>query len=140
MFRVVFDTNVYISAFTSPGSKGEEAYFLAVRGRVELFTSVSILTELAGKLKDKFYWDDEKIQAVLKHISKVSTVIKPAMKISLLRDEPDNRILECARAAKAALIVTGDRHLLALKEFEGIGISRTAGFLYTFHEKGASTT
>ena len=54
MLKVVFDTNVYISAFTSPNSKGEAAYLLAVRGNVKLYTSVPILTELAGKLKEKF--------------------------------------------------------------------------------------
>lgn len=94
-----------------------------------------ILTELAAKLKDNLGWESERIQAALKHISRVSAVIKPAVKIPLLLDGPDNRILECARAAKAALIVTGDRHLLALKEFEGIGITRTAGFLYTMRTK-----
>ena len=135
MFRVVFDTNVFISAFISPGSKGEDAYLLAVRSEIELYTSVSILTELAEKMKEKFQWDGSKIQSALKHISRVATVIKPAAKITLLQDEPDNRILECAKASNACLIVTGDKHLLALKEFEGIGITRIAGFLYTFESK-----
>ena len=132
MLKVVFDTNVYVSAFTSPNSKGETAYLRAVRGNVKLYTSVPILTELAGKLKEKFQWDDIRIRSALKHISRVATVIKPATKISLLQDAPDNRILECARASNANLIVTGDKHLLILKEFEGIGITRIAGFLYIF--------
>jgi predicted nucleic acid-binding protein len=54
----------------------------------------------------------------------VVTVIKPAIKIKLLNDETDNRILECAKASNADLIVTGDKHLLSLKEFDGIGITR----------------
>jgi predicted nucleic acid-binding protein len=53
----------------------------------------------------------------------------------LLHDETDNKILECARAANADLIVTGDKHLLSLKEFSGIGITRVAGFLYTLEAK-----
>lgn len=135
MIKVVFDTNVYVSAFISPGSKAEEAYLLAVRGRVELYTSVPILTELAGKLREKFQWDDIKIESALKHISKVATVIRPSVKISLLKDETDNRILECAKESNANLIVTGDKHLLSLKEFAGIGITRIAGFLYIFETK-----
>lgn len=138
MLKVVFDTNVYISAFTSPGSKAEDAYLLAIRGKVELYTSVSILSELAGKLREKFQWDDNKVRSALKHISRVATVIKPVIKIRLLQDETDNRILECAKESNADLIVTGDKHLLKLKEFDGIGITRIAGFLYIFETKDKS--
>ena len=131
MLKVVFDTNVYISAFISPDSKAEDAYLPAARGRIELYTSVSILTELAKKLREKFQWDDREITYVMKHIGKVAKVIKPDVTITLLHYETDNKILECARAANADLIVTGDKHLLSLKEFSGIGITRVAGFLHT---------
>lgn len=132
MLKVVFDTNVYISAFISPGSKAEEAYLLAVNGRVELYTSVAILTETARKLREKFLWDDDKITGALKHISKITIVLKPLKRLNILSDAPDNRVLECAKEADAHLIVTGDRHLLDLKEYEGIGITRISGFLYSF--------
>jgi putative PIN family toxin of toxin-antitoxin system len=135
VLKVVFDTNVYISALTSPYSKAEDAYLLAVRGKIELYTSVSILAELAKKLREKFQWDDREITNVLKHISKVAKVIKPDITITLLHDETDNRILECAKASNADLIVTGDKHLLSLKEFSGIGITRIAAFLYTLETK-----
>ena len=132
MLKVVFDTNVYISAFISPDSKAEEAYLLAVNGKVELYTSVAILTETARKLREKFLWDDDRITAALRHISKVSIVVKPLKRLKVLADAPDNRVLECAKEAAAGLIVTGDKHLLDLKEYEGIGITRIAGFLYSF--------
>lgn len=131
MLRAVFDTNVYISAFIFPGSKAEEAYLYAVEGRIKLYTSVPILTEAARKLREKFLWSDENIVSALKHISKVATVLKPRKRINVLTDGPDNRILECAREGKADLIITGDKHLLDLKEFEGIGIKNIAGLLYT---------
>lgn len=132
MTRVVFDTNVYISAFTSQGSKAEKAYLIAVKGGIELYTSVAILTETAKKLREKFLWDDDKITAALKHISRVATVLKPNIKLKLLKDNPDNRVLECAKQANANLIVTGDKHLLDLKAFDNIGITNVAGFLYSF--------
>ena len=140
MLKVVFDTNVYVSAFTTSNSKAEDAYLLAVRGKVELYTSVSILTELARKLREKFQWDDSEITSLLKHISRVATVIKPVIKIKLLQDETDNRILKCAKASNSNLVVTGDKHLLSLKEFDGIGITRIAGFLYIFKNKDKSKT
>ena len=49
--RVVFDTNVFISAFITPGGRGEAACLLAIGGLVELAVSVPILTELARKLE-----------------------------------------------------------------------------------------
>lgn len=135
MLKVVFDTNVYISAFVTPGGKAEDAYLLAVRGEVELYASVAILTETAKKLREKFLWDDKEITAALKHISKVAAVLKTNIKLNVLKDAPDNRILECAKQADVNLIVTGDRHLLALKDYEGIGITGVSGFLYTFSGK-----
>lgn len=55
----------------------------------------------------------------------------------ILKDTPDNRILECAGGCKADLIATGDNHLLLLKEFEGIGVARVADFLHIFRTEPA---
>lgn len=51
---VVFDTNIYVSAFAIPGGHAEDAYFGAIHGRFELFTSVHILTETATVLQNTF--------------------------------------------------------------------------------------
>ena len=127
--KVVFDTNVYISAFITKGGKAEQAWRLALEGKVEVWTSVAILMEMAGKLREKFHWRDELIKAAIKHIANTAKVIKPSIKINMLADEPDNRILECAQGAGAEIIVTGDKHLLDLVSFKGIKISRIADFL-----------
>jgi len=129
MPRIVFDTNVYISAFITRNGKAEEAYFLAVEGVVEGFTSVPILSETGRKLREKFTWDDHKIIEALQHISKAVTVIKPDTRLRILQDDPDNRILECAQKAEADFIVTGDKHLLRLQAFEGIKILTIHVFL-----------
>lgn len=106
MLKVVFDINVYISAFISPNSKSEEAYLLAVNGKVKLYISVAILTETARKLREKFMWDNNRITAALRHIIRVSIVIKPLKRLNVLTDAPDNRVLECAKESDADLIVT----------------------------------
>jgi putative PIN family toxin of toxin-antitoxin system len=129
VLKVVFDTNVYISAFITKGGQAELAYLSAVEKSVELYTSIPILTELARKLREKFAWEDDKIAAAVRHISEAAVVVKPRRKLVVLRDDPDNRILECAGASGAELIVTGDRHLLVLKEFEGSRIVKLAEFL-----------
>jgi len=52
--RVVFDTNVFISAFIIPGGKAEEAYLYALKGAFTLCSSIAILTETGQKLTEKF--------------------------------------------------------------------------------------
>ncbi len=133
MRKVVFDTNVYISALITPGGRAEEAWFLALEGRMEVYTSVAILTETAAKLRGKFRWEDEWIKKALRHIADVARVVKPALRLKTLKDDPDNRILECALHAGAEVIVTGDKHLLSLKSFEGIRIMTIVDFLNLEH-------
>jgi putative PIN family toxin of toxin-antitoxin system len=126
---VVFDTNVFVSAFIVPGSQGEEALLLAHHRKVDLYTSISILTETTGILRTTFNQPERDVLAALKHISRATTIVRSVRTVSILEDVPDNRILECAASAQADLIITGDHHLLMLKEFEGIPIVRLADFL-----------
>ena len=130
--RVVFDTNVFVSAFVVPGSHGERAFLLAQANRFELHTSVAILTETAGVLRRKFDQDADDIRQALRQMSRVAVVSKPVSKLSVVDDEADNRILECALDTRADLVVTGDRHLLKLRRFESIPIVRLADFLRLF--------
>jgi putative PIN family toxin of toxin-antitoxin system len=62
-------------------------------------------------------------------LGEVSTLVKPARRVKVLRDDPDNRILECAAAAGAGAIVTGDREMLALGEYAGVRILSLAQYL-----------
>ena len=132
--KVVFDTNVFISAFIVPGGQAERALLLAWARHFILFTSVPILTETAQKLRSKFGQTDKDIRQALKFISRTAEILKPTVRLRVLKDIPDNRILECAFQARADLIVTGDRHLLKLREFEGISIIRLTDFLRMFPE------
>jgi putative PIN family toxin of toxin-antitoxin system len=130
--RLVFDTNVFISAFVVPASQGEEALRLACRRLVRLVTSVAILTETARKLRERFSQSDGDVRAALKLVSRVAEIVKPATHLRVLADDPDNRIIECAVEGKADLVVTGDRHLLRLRRFEGVPIGRLVDFLRMF--------
>ena len=127
--KVVFDTNIFISAFVIPGGKAEEAYLKALRGSFELYSSIAILTETAQKLRSKFKWKEDKIEHLLKTISKFATITKTHPHLHILTDEPDNRILECAQSVNADLIVTGDKHLLFLKHFHDTRIVKLSAFL-----------
>ena len=127
--RVVFDTNIYVSAFAIPGGNAEDAYLEAVRGTFELFTSVAILTETAGVLQNKFAWEEDKVRQAVHEIAQTATVLRPRPTLHILKDEPDNRILECAIDAQAKYVVSGDRHLLTLKRHADSTIISLADFL-----------
>lgn len=127
--KVVFDTNIFVSAFIIPGSRGQEAFLLAHRRKVSLSSSVPILTEAARILRTKFSQSETDVMAALRMISRAARMVRPTRKVTVLQDMPDNHILECAVTAQTDLIVTGDRELLALREFEGISIVRLADFL-----------
>ena len=127
--KVVFDTNIYISAFVIPGGNAEKAYIHSIDGDFELCTSVAILTELAGKLEKKFGWGKNGIVQLITSISNVATVLKTTPWLKTLSDDPDNRILECALKAKADFLVSGDKHLLKLKRYENCEIIKLSVFL-----------
>ena len=132
--RVVFDTNVYVSALVIPGGIAEDAYVETVRGTFELFTSVAILTEIARVLQTKLDWAEDRVREAIQDIGQTATVLRPRPTLHILKDEPDNRILECAIAAQAAYVVSGDRHLLVLKHHAGITMVSLADFLTELHK------
>ena len=132
--KVVFDTNIYISAFVIPGGNAEKAYIHAIDGDFELCASVAILTELAWKLDEKFGWKKQKIAQLITSISNLATVFKITPWLQVVSDDPDNRILECALKAAADFVVTGDKHLLKLISYKHLGIIRLSTFITMLHQ------
>jgi putative PIN family toxin of toxin-antitoxin system len=132
--KIVFDTNIYISAFVIPGGNAEKAYLHAIDGDFELCTSIAILTELARKLDEKFGWEKQKIAQLITSISDLATVFKTIPWLKVVSDDPDNRILECALKAGAEFLVTGDKHLLKLKNYGNFEIIKLANFLSILHQ------
>ena len=53
----------------------------------------------------------------------------PTTRLKVFRDDPDNRILECAVAGKATAIVTGDKAMLALGEYTGVRLISLSAYL-----------
>ena len=80
-------------------------------------------------LQTKFDWSEDKVRETVQEISQTATVLRPRPTLHLLDDEPDNRILECAIAAQAEFVVSGDRHLLALTRHADSEMISLADFL-----------
>lgn len=133
--RVVLDTNVYIEAALNPQSviykivEDSAAQYLA-----EYYTSPEILLELQDKLENKLQFSRDQVVRWLTRLEEAVIVIRPRQKVDVLteRDPDDNKILECALEAKADLIITADRDLLDLKEFNSIKIMHTMSVKYLF--------
>ncbi len=120
--RLVFDTNVFISAALR-GRQAETALELASARRLVLVTSAAILAELADKLLHKLGWPQNRVDLFLETIRELAEIVEPTVTLAVVPDdEDDNRILECAVAGEAGLIVTLDQDLLRLKSYEIIGI------------------
>ena len=118
--KVVFDTNIFVSAFVISGSRAEEAMLKIIAGGDRLIFSKAILQELLTTLSRKFSRDQEELAHVAVFLAEIGERVKPKQKVTLLKDEPDNRILECALAGRADAIITGDRAILVLGEYKGI--------------------
>jgi len=127
--RVVADTNVYISALNFSGT-ADEVLALGRAGIIQLFMSQPILEEIESVLVRKFGWTVRRVREAAKAIRGFAVLVDPGESVNVVHeDEADNRILECAIAAGADAIVTGDRHLLKLGRFRSVVIVSPRGFL-----------
>ena len=120
--RVVFDTNIFISAFVIPGSLAEKAILKVIEGEDSLLISKDIIHEVLSVLSLKFGRDREALSHVAVTLTELAEMVKPGKRVKILRDEPDNRILECAIYGEADLLVTGDKEILQQREYKGVKI------------------
>jgi len=127
--RVVFDTNIFISAFVIPGSLAEKAILKIIEEEDSLLISAHIIDEVLSLLSSKFGRDREGLSHVAVTLSELAELVKPTRRIKLLKDEPDNRILECAIYGEADLLVTGDKKIFQLREYKGVKITSLREYL-----------
>lgn len=121
--RVVLDSNVIISGFLFGGPPARILKY-ALSGSVRCFTSLSILDEVRDVLqRPKFGLSPDQALGLIEELHALCDVVTPGRRIRAVPADPDdNAILECAVAAKADLVVSGDSHLLGLQKFRRIRI------------------
>jgi putative PIN family toxin of toxin-antitoxin system len=120
--KVVFDTNILVSALVFPGGRAEAALLRIIEEHDQLLLSKPILDELLGVLARKFSRDAEELARTAVLLSELALTVRPRQKLRVVVDDPDNRVLECALAGRADAIVTGDSALLELGEFRGVRV------------------
>jgi len=129
MIKVVLDTNVIVSGFNFPKSNPGRILTLVASGEITNFVSKPILEETKRILADSFSWTREEVEEAEFWLKTFSKAVNPKVRLTVIADEPDNRILECAVAGKADFIISGDHHLTDLKNYQGIKIINPTTFL-----------
>lgn len=134
MTKITVDTNILISAIFWRG-KPNKIITLCFEGALELVISRAILNELERILvrEKKFDLTHNNVFTFLDIILDHSILVEPIKKLDVVKKDPsDNKILECAIAGNVNYIISGDSHLLELKEYESIKIVTAAEFLTIF--------
>lgn len=137
MLRITADTNVIVSGLNFRGNP-RRMLAAAEAGAIRLCVSPAILAEVADVLqREKFGWDVADAKEATDWISQISDNVAPTQPVDVIKDDPsDNRILECAAAARSRYVISGDKHLLRLKSFEGKPIVTVAEFLAILQGRG----
>jgi len=129
-----------ISAFLFGGTPAD-ALMAVIEGRARCFTSLPILDELRGVMqRPKFGLTPEQVLSFVEEFRLLCEIVAPRTTVRAIEDDPaDNRILECAVEAKAAVVVSGDSHLLELHHWKTIEILSPADFIRWINTHAGTT-
>jgi putative PIN family toxin of toxin-antitoxin system len=134
--RVVFDTNVLISGYLWKGPP-HGCILAAKAGLIEALTCDPILDEFEEKLRERFSFSPERAEEARNDFIKIAERSNIVGDLRVVESDPDDdKILECATTAGASSILTGDRHLRNLVEYEGIQIYTPSQLLFRLSQMG----
>jgi uncharacterized protein len=129
MKRVVLDTNIIVSSVLGG------ALVLVLEKWGEGKFTVIVTTDVVGEYfevlnRPKFGLKQETIDKITRYIYQFSEFVAVEEQIRFIEDDPkDDKFLEAAVAGNVDFIVSGDSHLLDLKEFRSIPIITGREFL-----------
>jgi putative PIN family toxin of toxin-antitoxin system len=132
--KVVIDTNVVISALLFGGEPAKQIA-LWQRGNIKPAASKEIINEYLRVLTyPKFKLSEEEInyllyQEIIPYFDVID--VQPGPRI-IKKDPEDDKFIRCALAANVKYIISGDQHLLELKEYRKIKILTPADFIKSF--------
>jgi uncharacterized protein len=114
MIRVVLDTNILVSALLQPQGLPARTFLMGLAGTTaQLCVSGDVYAEYEEVVRrPKFNRDEAVIESALHAIRQNGFWVKPSEKVNVSSDPDDNIFLECAQAARAHYLVTGN-----LKDF-----------------------
>jgi putative PIN family toxin of toxin-antitoxin system len=108
--RLVIDTNIVVSAALKPEGLQRTVLLVAITKPARLFVSPAILAEYHGVFsRPEFHIRKGLRQQLLHLIKSHSHAVTPVRTLQVTRDPDDNRFLECADAAGADYLITGNQ-------------------------------
>lgn len=117
--RVVLDANIIVSFLLTGGETISSIFDFWEEKTFIVLISDEVLLETSQVL-DRFVHegkiDNLAAMSLKRKLEKETEKIGIVSKLDLSRDKKDNRYLECAKDGKADYLVSGDKHLLNLKE------------------------
>ena len=127
--QAVIDTNVWLSGFIFGGNP-EKAIRQFIDGRLIVITAEDLLSELRRKVTQRFPLYEPRLVLLEASIREDAILVQlGSVQISASRDTDDNKFIEIAVVGSAQYIVSGDKDLLTLGEYEGIKILKPSEFL-----------
>jgi putative PIN family toxin of toxin-antitoxin system len=132
--RVVLDTNVWISGLLWTG-RPHQILQAAERGRLIVVVSPAIVEEVAEALaRPKFAARltalRTSVRELVESLLSLAEICEPRSVVPVVTADPeDDKILACARAARAQWLVSGDRHLLGVGKYHDVRIVTPQMFL-----------
>lgn len=129
--RLVFDTNVLVSALLLADSVPRQAFDRGRKqGRILIsWATLAELHEVLGRHQFRKYVDEEDVRRFLAALTREADWVEITAHIAACRDPKDNKFLEVASSGRATHIITGDADLLSLSPFQGISILSAQRFL-----------
>jgi putative PIN family toxin of toxin-antitoxin system len=125
--RIVLDTNVLIAAFIARGFCHQ--LFEHCVSQHHLVTSEFILGEVREKLVEKFKYTAQVADELITLLRSRMEVVAPAsLDAPICRDADDDNVLAAAVTGNCDCIITGDKDLLILKQFQGVDIYNPSAF------------
>ena len=109
VLRVVLDTNVLLSACWKADGNEARVVRMVREGRIEMWITAEVMAEYREVLfREKFAAHHEAARGLLEEVAARALVCAPTERLAVARDPDDDRLLECALAAGAAYLVTGN--------------------------------
>lgn len=146
MLRAVLDANVFVSAFLQPkGPSGRILRHFLERNSFELVLSESILVEVRGtmrypRVRRRLSLSDHEIEARMASIGLLADLVPGEVKVHAVKEDPDDdKYVEAALEGRAGFVVSGDRHLLKLQEYQDVRILSPRKFLDLIEATPAAT-
>lgn len=134
MMRAVLDANIYVSAFLKPAGLQAKILEMAFDGKYQIVLSKEIFEEICSvlqreKIIERLSLSLDEIKKDLERLVVIAAWTDSTISVKICEDPKDDIYLACAKESQADFLVSGDDHLLKMKQFEKTRIVTSHWFL-----------